>query len=105
MQPALAPVKLNEFTWDKAGAYPAYSHMLQKGPLTTVVEHLVKTFGTISLRFHHCQHASLALWQKGRLNCWREFGKLLHTDMNKNISPSEYIISISNYRTGFNRKP
>ncbi len=59
-------------------------HMLQKGPLTTVVEHLVKTFGTISLRFHHCQHASLALWQKGRLNCWREFDKLLHTEMCKN---------------------
>jgi hypothetical protein len=25
---ALAPVKLDEFTWDKAGAYPAYSHVL-----------------------------------------------------------------------------
>ena len=25
---ALAPVRLNKFTWDKAGAYPAYSHVL-----------------------------------------------------------------------------
>jgi hypothetical protein len=25
---ALAPIKLNEFIWDKVGTYPAYSHML-----------------------------------------------------------------------------
>jgi hypothetical protein len=25
---ALAPVELDKFTWDKAGAYPAYSHVL-----------------------------------------------------------------------------
>jgi hypothetical protein len=65
MQPALAPIKLNEFTWDKAGAYPAYSHVLQKGPLTTVVEHLVKRFGTISLRFHHCQACIFGSLAKG----------------------------------------
>jgi hypothetical protein len=25
---ALAPIKLNEFIWDKVGTYLAYSHML-----------------------------------------------------------------------------